>query len=271
MNKKKKKSPEELQIENELLKLKMRAESGAIFYNDDNAELPPEIENQFLNSIREFESKLREAEVVTIGQILNHPKFISEKKLSDKELVIELKRIDLLFSRNGIVLHRENDADQRMLYRFITGKFMKVETDNIKIDGFTHNFIFEEFFPDINSNIRMQTESFIRDLFSQNPDWVSTHLHNLITKQNGKRITKDQALKIMQNFQSAFDELKQPEIEITSIIKTKLKATVTAKMYYKGYAGGKAVEQKGNAVIKLRKDSNDLWNISALQMPGLVI
>ena len=47
--------PEEnLHLQNEFLKLKMMAESGAYFGGSGN--LPPEIENQFLNNIIEFES-----------------------------------------------------------------------------------------------------------------------------------------------------------------------------------------------------------------------
>ena len=48
--------PEEnLRMQNDFLKMKMMAESGAIFGGVEG--LPPEIENQFLNNILEFEKQ----------------------------------------------------------------------------------------------------------------------------------------------------------------------------------------------------------------------
>ena len=48
--------PEEnLRLQNDFLKMKMMAESGAWFGGEEKVGLPPDIENQFLKNVMEFE------------------------------------------------------------------------------------------------------------------------------------------------------------------------------------------------------------------------
>src|SRR5690606_31104881 len=74
--------PEEnLRMQNEFLKLKMMAESGAFFGGEGN--LPPDIENQFLNNILEFEKQQTASDEKKIKDILENPAFKDENELDD--------------------------------------------------------------------------------------------------------------------------------------------------------------------------------------------
>jgi len=46
--------PEDMRSENEIMKIKMQAEFGAVF-GETATDLPPEIEQQLLNNVYEFE------------------------------------------------------------------------------------------------------------------------------------------------------------------------------------------------------------------------
>jgi hypothetical protein len=46
---------ENMRMENEFLRLKLKAQYGDAFHMESNAGLPPEIENQFLKSMMAFE------------------------------------------------------------------------------------------------------------------------------------------------------------------------------------------------------------------------
>ncbi|RYD70282.1 MAG: hypothetical protein EOP53_25700, partial [Sphingobacteriales bacterium] len=52
---------ENLRIENELLRLKMSAQFGDAFKMESMHDVPPEIENKFLQNIMEFEEQFNSA------------------------------------------------------------------------------------------------------------------------------------------------------------------------------------------------------------------
>ena len=60
-----------LSEENEIRKLKMSAEKGAIFEGAEN--LPPELEKFMLDSIDDIESKINDAKQLTIFQHIGEP------------------------------------------------------------------------------------------------------------------------------------------------------------------------------------------------------
>jgi len=47
---------ENIQIENDFLKLKLKAQYGDTFFMQSNTDLPPEIENRFLKNMIAFEN-----------------------------------------------------------------------------------------------------------------------------------------------------------------------------------------------------------------------
>src|SRR6185295_10150780 len=60
---------ENLRVENEFLKMKIMLEHGGQFgelEEDGNTDLPPEIENQFLNNVLAFEKQFSEHKVVKV-------------------------------------------------------------------------------------------------------------------------------------------------------------------------------------------------------------
>lgn len=63
--------PEEnLRLENDFLKMKMMAESGGFFGGNKDLDLPPEIENQFLKNVIEFEKAYAKAKSQKIVDLL---------------------------------------------------------------------------------------------------------------------------------------------------------------------------------------------------------
>jgi len=64
---------DELNMENELEKLKMQAQFGAKFF-PGNMELPPELEAEWLKNVRAFEEQYQNAPPLqTMAQILGNP------------------------------------------------------------------------------------------------------------------------------------------------------------------------------------------------------
>ena len=72
---------ENLRIENEILKLKMQAESGAVF-GGGIADLPPEIEAQFLQNIQKFEDAWKNVNYIKVYDYIGKPDYKKEDDLS---------------------------------------------------------------------------------------------------------------------------------------------------------------------------------------------
>ena len=93
---------ENLRIENELLRIKLRAQYGDAFQMESNANLPPEIENQFLKNIAAFEEASENPEITTVYEKLGKPAYKSADELSAAEISIQLSRINAII----IILHQ---------------------------------------------------------------------------------------------------------------------------------------------------------------------
>jgi len=74
---------ENLQIENEILRLKMQAEYGAIFGRAEYA--PPEIENEFLLNVLQFEEAFKNVKYVKVRELIGKPRFKNAQDVSDQE------------------------------------------------------------------------------------------------------------------------------------------------------------------------------------------
>ncbi len=93
---------EDLRKENELLKLKLTAETGAHFGAVSN--LDPVIENEFLKNVIEFEKKFVRAGRKTVYEILGKPAYLKTGEIADKFLASELARINKILMAHNIVV-----------------------------------------------------------------------------------------------------------------------------------------------------------------------
>src|SRR5258705_3000357 len=90
--------PEEnLRMQNDFLKMKMMAESGAFFGGEGG--LPADIENQFLKNIVEFEKANANAKPITIFDILGKPDFEDEKNLDEEKFGIQFSKLQKLLKK----------------------------------------------------------------------------------------------------------------------------------------------------------------------------
>ena len=94
---------ENLHIENQILKLKMQAESGA-FFGEMDKDLPPEIENDFLKHVQEFEEAWQNVKQVPVFDLLGKPDFIKAELLDDEKIVQELNRLLEIMEEHEIML-----------------------------------------------------------------------------------------------------------------------------------------------------------------------
>ena len=190
--------PEEnLRIENEILKLKMQAESGAYFGTSDN--LPPDIEHSFLRNVQQFENAWKDAKQVKVYDLIGNPAYKKEHELSDSEIKTGLKKLLDLLENNNMPLAVLGDYDSRVIYKFITEELFEHETDDMQLPGMTKNFTYEEFHPNHKMDIHERAIEFLGDWFEQKFSEHSWELNDPFILSDGKMMSKAEVLKKINN------------------------------------------------------------------------
>lgn len=194
---------EQLRIENELLRLKLQAETGADLQHLEN--VPPDVENAFLNNILAFERQLDTIQENSIYKIIGEPKdFKPDAELNDKQIETELERLTILLEAHQIEVDYGTDYPDRLKYKFITEELFEHETQKFDIPDMVHHFIYEEFHPNHSLTIEEMANDFLEMWLGQNITDDSYILIDELISQAGKPITKEQFLKKVQNVFDAY-------------------------------------------------------------------
>ncbi len=152
---------EKLRLENELLKLQMQAELGGDFHTMPGVDLPPELEGEFLNYIRDFHRLEAENPPVPLWEYLGNPDFRPAAELSPEELEREWERLNSLYDAKGVGVDFLADYPLAVRYDFMAGELLLHEI--APFPGW--RFIYEEFYPNHDYDQRGRTEEFMNGFF----------------------------------------------------------------------------------------------------------
>ncbi len=141
---------EKLRLENEIRKIKLELEKGAKFFqSEDMPDLPPEIENEFLNYIEHFEKISESSSKITVYEKLGKPSIIDVSGYTDDELSVELDDLFEQLNDHNIYVNSNYEVEDAEMYRFITEDIFKQELFEIDtMEGVITHFNYEEFYPD---------------------------------------------------------------------------------------------------------------------------
>lgn len=198
-----------LRIENEIKKMKLSLEHGANFFSDGEKKLPPELEGQWLDQIQQFEDAYTNSKRVLIYDFIGKPICKVVNEIPESEIKFELNKITDLLGEKAIGIDTICQVDDRELYRFITEELFKEEIDDIKIEGMTHNYIYEEFHPNHEHDIKTRCEEFLDELLNKNRN-LNPSFMAITNEMNTKAgiIKKEDAVKKMEEFREAFSSFK---------------------------------------------------------------
>ncbi|HMJ46231.1 MAG TPA: hypothetical protein VK498_02830 [Ferruginibacter sp.] len=209
-------NPEEnLHIENELLKLKMQAESGAVFGNI--VDLAPQIENEFLRHVQQFEEAWKDVEYVKVHDMVGKPGFMKADELSDNEVKEELDKLLKLLNEHNINLDMLGEYEPRIIYRFITEELFEHETDDLKLPGMTKNFIYEEFHPNHKIDIEEKVKDFMKHWFEKRFNEFSWELDDTLVLSDGKAINRENVVNKLNHVLESFTSFLHYEFNIADI------------------------------------------------------
>ena len=136
-----------IQFENELLKLKIRAEFGpSKFYGD---ELPPDVENFFLRSIIKVEHAFANRKTISLFEKIGSPQIFKEEQLNDAAIEKAQLALEDILKKKGIFVTFPENETYRNKYIFITQKLFHVQVDYLDLSDVMTHFNCADFNEDI--------------------------------------------------------------------------------------------------------------------------
>lgn len=207
---------EQMRIENELLRLKLQAETGAEL--QQLKDIPPDVENAFLNNILAFERQLDSIEEIKIYELIGKPAdFKNEAELSHDEIEAELERLNELLEAHQIEVDYGMDYSSRLKYKFITEELFEHSTQKFDIPDMVHHFIYEEFHPNHTLSIEGIAEDFLEMWFSRNLEKDSYIFSDEMVSQDGHSISKEEFLLRVQHVFDAYLGFENAKYEIQDV------------------------------------------------------
>jgi hypothetical protein len=106
----------------------------------------PDPEAAFIARLAEFDRAMNIAPFVTVRQYAGSPKFrpLADVPLAELERELE-SALDALKAMNVLVHFVKPETTTEQRYRFVTEELMEEEMLDVHLDGFSANFVYEEF------------------------------------------------------------------------------------------------------------------------------
>ena len=180
-------------IENEILKLKMQAERGALF-GGNMENLPPEAEAEFLKNVQLFEDSFDNAKQITIYECIGSPAYKKVDELKPEEVKGEIKKIIEVMHSKNIILDVLDQYELSVIYKFITEELFQEQIREVNFPGYIHNFIFEEFHPNHNLDIRRTAQDFLDHWFQKRFDENCTEFASQLVTAEGTIYSREEVI-----------------------------------------------------------------------------
>ncbi len=196
---------ENLRIENELMKIKLKAQYGDAFQMDSSEALPPDVENQFLKNILAFEESYNKGDFITVYDRIGKPDYKSMGEMEADELKESVQQLLELLNQHQINLDfTDGPYDDATVYRFITEELFNQEVEKDPVDGMIMGYIYEEFHPNHKAAIERCTHQFLKEWFTRSFTDNEFVLSQDIITADGVQMPQDELLDKLRLFFDAF-------------------------------------------------------------------
>jgi len=261
-------SEEKLIAENDLLKMKLTAEFGM---QDQCSSLDSETENEWLKYIYHFEKEYSEVKRIKIYDFIGKPEFKKYEDLKKEEIEKELERLFEVMHENNISLDFICEYEDEVIYRFVTEELFEMETDDFRIKGMFHCFLYEEFYPNHDYDIKKLAEEFFEGFFER--DWQTEFAKfqfDDYVAYNHVKIPLEDFTNILQAFRESNIPLSLISNNITEFsysLETKTGAIIGEINYAARF--GQTDEEILSGDYNIRCKYNDFyWEIYEISFPG---
>lgn len=239
------------------------------------------MESKWLDNIEQFEQQYDKAEPITVWEYIGKPEYRTAEEIEPVKISSELENIMNTMNKHSIALDTLCPVDDKELYRFITEELFLHNIENMHIEGMMTCFIYEEFHPNAEYDIRQAYDYFFRmtmgkmkNIGGEGYDLLYIDTENF-TNLKGENPGKNRVIKSINTFLDAFDYFEVSANDIRNIVinKDKTDAKLSAEIKYKGCFNNssESVIFKGIADFRFKPGIYEGWDIYYIDLPGLQI
>jgi len=257
---------DEVKAENELLKLRHELEHD--IEGSDFFELQPAIEYQWLNRIQDFEQQYQDAKRIKVYDFLGRPAFKKVEELKPHEIDAELDRIQSLLEEKKMTLDCSCDYDKAIIYRFVTEELFEHEIDDVSMEGMFTHFVYEQFHPNHDLDLRKYADELVGILFWKKWDKFDSHCFAVSVKMKGTEYDSASIGDVIQAFQDAHGSFSVEQFQIQDVKFDPVKESAKVRALIRYVAQGDEIRNfEGICVIDFRFQWG-YWYISGFCLPG---
>jgi len=267
---------EELRLENDILKLKLQAEFGAQF-DEIPGDVSPEMEQQFLKQVYDFEKAWENQETTTVGKLLGEPVFKPLVTIPGDELEAEWEKVKELYAEKNISLDFTHEYPTTEKYRFATTELPLHETMFVNMPGMMLGFIYEEFHPNHAADMEDLVNKFLEGWFDQDTEKCLSTIGEHIILPHGSLLPHEEFGEKLQQVFDSYASLEETEFFISETSYEK-QEDEQEELLILGYSEGaihwNALLENGESLpfagpFKFYLEYNGIsWGIMYFVMPG---
>jgi hypothetical protein len=268
-------SPEEkLKAENEFLKMKMMLENGAQFGKVEGIgenDLPPELENQFLQNIMAFEKQFAERKTIKVYDKIKQPThFKPVAEIADEDIDEAWTTLQNYMQKFGVNLDVISpNIKSRELYRFATEELFEQETDDIDIPGMMSGFIYDEYYPDPEFESLRQANTTIQDILKKEAlEYAFDFRKDDLQLNKHKGITSDELLEKVNRYKASYDDIIINETELITHNLTENNNKVIGKYSITVHYGSETETIENKWMLELEFDGG-YWVVATALISGI--
>ena len=251
-------------------------EQGAQFgtVEGDAAALTPDIENQFLRNIMEFEKQIAEHKTIKVFDKIGRPaQFKPAREIPIAQIDAAWNELDSFLKSHKIELSVcSPNVSNAELYRFTVEELFEYGMDDLDIPGMKHCFTYDEFHPDNEfENTTAAVEGCIKRLLAKEPlDWMAHYRSNGLRLNEHFPLTAEEFKNRVNLFHDAYDEIKLKAINDHYCAIDDKSCTVKGTYTIVGKLDFRKIELEGNWLVEFDRDETpEDWYIINVQVGGI--
>jgi hypothetical protein len=186
-------------------------------YSEESEDAPPEIINEFLEHVKEFEEAWENTESKKIKEMLGFPEFKKTDRISSEDLETAISEVLAVYSDYNINISviEEDEVSNLQYYKFLTEELPEHETDFLPAKGMTLNFIYEEFHPSNKLDAKNIIEWMLPYLFAKEKNEIKSFISKNNLTFNGITKTPDDFVEELLVLFEGFEENADKKIIFT--------------------------------------------------------
>lgn len=237
----------------------------------DTGEMTPQEESEWLDYITEFERQFENAAEISVRERIGNPAIRPLWDIAEDELESMLDHLLELLYANNIVVDFLNEVDDREAYRFITEELLTEKMDDIRIPDMYSHFIYEDFHPNDQEDVKQWAKEFLEAFFTQDDEMLSLTLGEEWEDLQGHPVSVDEFKEWVNEFHSKHIAIMAFSVDPQEAIVDGDDARVKMHTVWEGLKndGVTINRETGISVIWLKRSSYSGWDVIRAEIAGL--